>query len=71
MPQGYKIPDKFVRVYLLTTCIILVGNVIFLNGPLENFMAAFGPHAEKLQGDIINYTNIEPTIQINEVQIAK
>ena len=38
---------------------------------LENFMAAFGPHAEKLQGDIINYTNIEPTIQINEVQITK
>ena len=38
---------------------------------LENFMAAFGPHAEELQGDIVNYTNIEPTIQINEVQIAK
>lgn len=38
---------------------------------LEDFMAAFGPHAEELQGDIANYTNIAPTIQINEVVIAK
>jgi uncharacterized protein (TIGR02118 family) len=38
---------------------------------LENFMAAFSPHAEELQGDIANYTNIEPIIQINEVEISK
>jgi uncharacterized protein (TIGR02118 family) len=38
---------------------------------LEDFMVAFGPHAEELQGDIVNYTNIEPIIQINEVQITK
>lgn len=38
---------------------------------LEDFMAAFGPHAEELQGDIANYTNIEPTIQINEVKLFK
>jgi uncharacterized protein (TIGR02118 family) len=38
---------------------------------LEDFMAAFGPHAEELQRDIVNYTNIEPIIQINEVQISK
>jgi uncharacterized protein (TIGR02118 family) len=38
---------------------------------LEDFMAAFAPHAEELQGDIANYTNIEPTIQINEVKISK
>ncbi len=38
---------------------------------LEDFMAAFAPHAEELQGDIANYTNIEPVIQINEVQISK
>lgn len=36
---------------------------------LEDFMAAFSPHAEELQGDISNYTNIEPVIQINEVMI--
>lgn len=38
---------------------------------LEDFIAAFAPHAEELQGDIANYTNIEPIIQINEVKIAK
>ncbi|SGY95966.1 Ethyl tert-butyl ether degradation EthD [Moritella viscosa] len=37
---------------------------------LENFMPAFIPHAEKLQDDVRNYTNIEPTIQINEVELA-
>lgn len=38
---------------------------------LENFMAAFMPHADALQGDIKNYTNIEPTIQISEVKMRK
>jgi uncharacterized protein (TIGR02118 family) len=37
---------------------------------LEDFTAAFMPHAEELQGDIINYTDIEPVIQINEVMIS-
>ncbi|MFY9270926.1 MAG: EthD family reductase [Candidatus Manganitrophaceae bacterium] len=36
---------------------------------LENFMLAFTPHADVLQGDIKNYTNIEPVIQINEVTL--
>jgi len=38
---------------------------------LENFMAAFMPHAAELQGDIVNYTDIQPIIQINEVEIKK
>lgn len=38
---------------------------------VEDFIAAFMPHAEELQGDIANYTNIEPTIQINKVEISK
>jgi len=38
---------------------------------LEDFIAAFMPHAERLQGDIENYTNIKPIIQINEVVISK
>ncbi len=38
---------------------------------LEEFIAAFMPHADKLQGDISNYTNITPIIQINEVVISK
>ena len=38
---------------------------------LENFMAAFTPHAAELQGDIKNYTDIEPIIQINSVEITR
>jgi uncharacterized protein (TIGR02118 family) len=38
---------------------------------LEDFLAAFMPHANELQGDIVNYTNIQPTIQVNEVAITK
>jgi uncharacterized protein (TIGR02118 family) len=37
----------------------------------EDFMAAFLPNAPELQGDMPNYTDIEPTIQINEVLIAR
>ena len=38
---------------------------------LDDFMEVFGPNAKKLQEDIQNYTNIEPIIQINEVEITK
>ncbi len=38
---------------------------------LEDFMAAFMPYAEELQGVITNYTHIEPTIQISNVEISK
>lgn len=37
---------------------------------LEDFLAAFMPHAEELQGDIENYTNITPVIQVNEVEMG-
>lgn len=38
---------------------------------MDNFLAAFMPHAKELQGDIVNYTNIEPVTQINAVEISK
>jgi uncharacterized protein (TIGR02118 family) len=38
---------------------------------LDDFMEAFMPHAEELQGDIPNYTDIDPIIQINAVEITK
>lgn len=37
---------------------------------VEGFMAAFVPHAAKIQGDMPNYTDIEPVIQFNEVLIS-
>jgi uncharacterized protein (TIGR02118 family) len=36
---------------------------------VEAFQTAFGPHAQTIMGDIPNYTNIQPTIQISEVKI--
>ena len=42
----------------------------FLFDTAESFMAAFMPHAPELQGDIPNYTNVSPVIQINEVLIS-
>lgn len=38
---------------------------LYLNS-VEEFGAAFGPHAEEIMGDIVNFTNIEPTIQIED-----
>lgn len=43
----------------------------FLFNSAEDFMAAFMPHAEVLQGDMPNYTDIEPIIQISEVLISE
>ena len=34
---------------------------------LSDYQEAFGPQAEKIVGDIPNYTNIKPLIQISEV----
>ncbi len=43
----------------------------YLFDTAEDFMSAFGPHAEFLQGDIANYTDIAPVIQISDVAIAR
>jgi uncharacterized protein (TIGR02118 family) len=37
----------------------------------EAFLAAFMPHAQVLQGDIPNYTDIEPIIQFSEMKISQ
>ena len=43
----------------------------FLFDSAEDFMVAFTPHAAVLQGDMPNYTDIEPVIQINEIVISR
>jgi uncharacterized protein (TIGR02118 family) len=43
----------------------------FLFDTVEDFVAAFMPHAEELQRDMLNYTDIKPVIQFNEVLIYK
>jgi uncharacterized protein (TIGR02118 family) len=36
---------------------------------IDAFQAAFGPHAETIMGDIPNYTNTQPTVQISQVKM--
>ncbi len=43
----------------------------FLFESMESFLAVFEPHAEELQGDIPNYTDIRPVIQVSEVLISR
>jgi uncharacterized protein (TIGR02118 family) len=38
---------------------------------VNDFLAAFNQHAELLQGDIPNYTDIAPVIQFSSVEITK
>lgn len=33
---------------------------------VDAFNKAFGPHAEEILGDIPNFTNLQPTVQIEE-----
>jgi len=44
-----------------------MGNMYF--NTVEEFGNSFGPNAEKIMGDLPNFTNIEPVIQVSEVMI--
>jgi uncharacterized protein (TIGR02118 family) len=44
-----------------------MGNLYF--DSMGSFENSFGPNAEKIRGDLPNFTNIEPIIQISEVMI--
>ena len=46
---------------------IAMGHLYF--DSMDAFQTAFGPHAHAIMGDIPNYTDIQPTIQISEVKI--
>jgi len=46
---------------------VAMGHLYF--DSVEAFKASFGPHAEAIMGDIPNYTDIRPTIQISVVKI--
>jgi uncharacterized protein (TIGR02118 family) len=36
---------------------------------LESLAIAFTPHADELRGDIANFTDVTPTVQISEVVV--
>ena len=46
---------------------LALGHLLFES--VEAFQTSFGPHAQVLMGDIPNYTNTQPTIQISEVKM--
>jgi len=37
----------------------------------DAFQKAFGPHAAEIMGDITNYTDLQPIIQISEVVVDR
>lgn len=38
---------------------------------VASFQAAFGPHAQDIMGDIPNYTDLNPVLQISEVIVER
>jgi uncharacterized protein (TIGR02118 family) len=46
---------------------VAMGHLLF--DSMETFQSAFGPHSEAIMGDIPNYTDVQPTIQISEVKM--
>jgi uncharacterized protein (TIGR02118 family) len=36
---------------------------------VEAFQNAFAPHAQQIMGDIANYTDVQPVVQISEVKM--
>lgn len=46
---------------------VAMGHLLF--DSVEAFQAAMAPHAERIFGDIPNYTNVQPTVQISEVKL--
>ncbi len=46
---------------------IAIGHLYFDSA--DEFQTSFAPHAEVIMGDIPNYTDIQPMIQISEVKI--
>ncbi len=47
---------------------VAMGHLYF--DSVADFQAAFAQHAEAIMGDIPNYTNVQPVIQISEVRLG-
>ena len=46
---------------------LALGHLLFES--VEAFQTSFAPHAQVIMGDIPNYTNTQPAIQISEVKM--
>ena len=47
---------------------VAIGHLFF--DSIESFQTAFGPHGKDITGDVPNYTNVAPVIQISEVVVG-
>ena len=47
-----------------------VGMCHIMCDTVESFQTAFGPHMAEILGDIKNYTDLAPTVQISEIVVA-
>lgn len=47
---------------------VAMGHLYF--DSLESFQQSFGPHAERIMGDLPNFTDSQPLVQISEVLLA-
>jgi uncharacterized protein (TIGR02118 family) len=45
---------------------IAMGHLYF--DTVEAFQKSFGPHAQAIEGDLKNYTEIQPVVQVSEVK---
>jgi len=46
---------------------LAMGHLLFES--VEAFEGSFGPHANQIVGDVPNYTNIQPVIQVSQVMM--
>ena len=46
---------------------IAVGHLLF--DSVESFQTGFAPHAAEIVGDVPNYTNTRPVIQVSEIAL--
>ena len=46
---------------------IAVGHLLF--DSIDDFQEAFQPHSAEIMGDIPNYTNVSPVIQVSQVRM--
>jgi uncharacterized protein (TIGR02118 family) len=50
---------------------VYVAKCDFVCTSFEAFQAARAPHAQEIRGDIANYTDIQPALQISEVVVER
>jgi len=67
----YYTVDKGIAGSAAGTDPIYVAKCDFICTSIEAFRAARDSHAQEIRGDIANYTDIQPVLQISEVVVER